>query len=71
MKKNEYSWANAANLLFLESPAIVGFSSDDNSTYEWTDEETAADAFAAIKDFLFTKSPEFANRSFFVTILLT
>lgn len=26
LKKNDYSWSNAANLLFLESPAIVGFS---------------------------------------------
>ena len=66
MKKNEYSWANAANLLFLESPAIVGFSTDDDSSYVWTDEETANDAFAAIKDFLFKKAPEFANRTLYV-----
>jgi serine carboxypeptidase-like clade II len=60
LKKNDHSWGKAANLLFLESPAIVGFSTDTDAKYEWTDEETALDAFTAIKDFIFNKAPEFA-----------
>jgi len=38
LKKNPYAWTNAANMLFLESPAIVGFSTEESTTYEWTDE---------------------------------
>jgi carboxypeptidase C (cathepsin A) len=66
--KNEYSWNKAANLLFLESPATVGFSSDKDIYYPWTDLETAQDAFAAIKDFIFVKAPEFSNRTIFVKV---
>jgi len=57
LTKNEFSWNKAANLLFLETPATVGFSSDKDQQYRWTDLEAAQDAFAAIKDFLFTKAP--------------
>lgn len=66
LTKNDYSWANVANILFLESPAIVGFSSDTDSKYQWTDSETAQDAFAALKNFIFSKAPEFAERPLFV-----
>lgn len=37
LTKNEYAWSNAANMLFLESPSIVGFSTDTDSHYHWTD----------------------------------
>lgn len=57
LNKNEYSWHKISNLLFLESPATVGFSSDKDKSYPWTDEETAEDAFAALKDFIFVKAP--------------
>jgi carboxypeptidase C (cathepsin A) len=66
LTKNDYSWNKVANLLFLESPAAVGFSSDDDLNYPWTDQETARDAFSAIKDFIFNKASEFANRPLFV-----
>jgi carboxypeptidase C (cathepsin A) len=57
-------------LLFLESPAIVGFSTDRNMTYQYTDESTAKDAFQSLKDFIFTKAPEFANRPLYVSELM-
>lgn len=38
LTKNEYGWTNAANMLFLESPSIVGFSSETDPHYHWTDE---------------------------------
>lgn len=37
LTKNPYGWSNAANMLFLESPSIVGFSTEESSTYQWTD----------------------------------
>lgn len=68
LTKNEYGWHKVSNLLFLESPATVGFSSDKDKQYAWTDEETAMDAFTALKDFLFNKAAEFSNRSLFVIL---
>lgn len=70
LTKNEYGWHKVSNLLFLESPATVGFSSDKDKKYPWTDEETAGDAFAALKDFIFNKAPEFADRPLFVILRL-
>ncbi len=66
LTKNDYSWHKISNLLFLESPATVGFSSDKDKSYPWTDAETAQDAFAALKNFIFVKAPEFANRTLIV-----
>ena len=37
LTKNDFGWHNAANMLFLESPSIVGFSTETNQTYIWTD----------------------------------
>ena len=55
LKKNDYGWSNAANMLFLESPSIVGFSTETDPHYQWTDEETARDLLFAIADFVFEK----------------
>jgi hypothetical protein len=44
-------------MLFLESPSIVGFSSETDPHYHWTDEETARDLLFAISDFIFDKAP--------------
>lgn len=63
---NEYSWNNISNLLFLESPAAVGFSSDTDMHYHWTDEETGDNAFQAISYFLKVKAPEFHMRDIYV-----
>ena len=63
---NPFSWYNASNLLFLESPALVGFSTDRDYDFHYTDDQTANDAFAAIKDFLFVKATEFRNSELFV-----
>lgn len=66
LTKNPYSWNEASNLLFLESPAIVGFSTDKDYEYHYNDEQTANDAFTAIKDFLQKKAPEFKSRELFL-----
>jgi len=37
---NEYSWNKKSNVIYLESPGGVGFSTLGNNK-SWTDEETA------------------------------
>lgn len=53
-------------MLFLESPGIVGFSTDKDYDFHYTDDQTADDAFKAIKNFLQVKAPEFKSRDLFV-----
>ena len=57
LNRNNYAWNKISNLVFLESPADVGFSTNKEQNFNYTDKQTAEDAFAAIKDFLFTKAP--------------
>ncbi|KAL5217791.1 hypothetical protein ABZP36_018475 [Zizania latifolia] len=65
---NRYAWNNVANMLFLESPAGVGFSySNTTSDYNNTgDRSTAADAYTFLTNW-FEKFPEYKGRSFFIT----
>ena len=47
-----YGWNMRANLIFLESPAGVGFSTisdQDKSTYEYNDAHTVADNYEALQ----------------------
>jgi hypothetical protein len=48
LTQNKYSWHNLSNLLFLESPAGVGYSYNLNSTFEYNDVQTANDNFIAL-----------------------
>lgn len=64
---NPFSWNRVANVLFLESPAGVGFSYSLNaSDYNTGDDQTAADQYAALLAFL-ERFPKFAGRAFFVS----
>ncbi|XLS81933.1 hypothetical protein HN51_047764 [Arachis hypogaea] len=66
--KNDYSWNQEANMLYLESPAGVGFSySANKSFYEYVnDEMTARDNLVFLQNW-FTKFPEYKNNDFFIT----
>ncbi|CAA0812146.1 Serine carboxypeptidase-like 40 [Striga hermonthica] len=65
--ENEYSWNHAANMLFLETPAGVGFSySKTKSDVEkGGDKETAIDNYVFLLNWL-ERFPEYKNRDFYL-----
>ncbi|XP_057955749.1 serine carboxypeptidase 1-like [Malania oleifera] len=65
--RNKYSWNNVANVLFLESPAGVGFSySNTTSNYNQTgDTSTAKDAYTFLINWL-ERFPQYKTRGFFI-----
>ncbi|PIN25022.1 Serine carboxypeptidases (lysosomal cathepsin A) [Handroanthus impetiginosus] len=66
--KNNYSWNKVANMLYLESPAGVGFSySANKSFYESVDDEMTARDNLNFLEKWFEKFPEFKNREFYIT----
>ncbi|KAK7396051.1 hypothetical protein VNO78_16764 [Psophocarpus tetragonolobus] len=67
IEKNKYSWNKEANILYLESPAGVGFSySLDLSFYKTlNDEVTARDSLVFLQRW-FAKFPEYKNRDFYI-----
>ncbi|CAN1344497.1 Serine carboxypeptidase-like 40 [Linum perenne] len=63
---NKYSWNRVANLLFVESPAGVGFSySNTTSDYTTGDIKTAEDNFVFLYNWL-RKFPEYKGRDFYL-----
>ncbi|CAJ1933863.1 unnamed protein product [Sphenostylis stenocarpa] len=67
LKLNPYSWNNAANLLFLESPVGVGFSYTNTSsdTNQLGDSITAKDSHAFIVKW-FRRFPQFRSHKFYI-----
>ncbi|XP_061356961.1 serine carboxypeptidase 1-like [Gastrolobium bilobum] len=65
---NKYAWNEVANVLFLESPAGVGFSySNTTSDYDRTgDKSTAKDAYVFLINWL-ERFPEYKSRDFYIT----
>lgn len=64
---NPYTWSTVANVIYLESPAGVGFSySNTTSDYVTGDLQTATDAYAFLQGFL-SKFPQFRSNPFWVT----
>ncbi|KAL7606260.1 hypothetical protein Lser_V15G18898 [Lactuca serriola] len=65
--RNHYAWNNVANVLFLESPAGVGFSySNRSSDYTTGDKQTAKDSYTFLINWL-ERFPEYKTRDFFIT----
>ncbi|XP_059928267.1 cathepsin A-like [Gadus macrocephalus] len=62
---NEFSWNKITNLLYLESPAGVGFSYSDTENYNTSDDEVADNNYLALQSF-FGKFPNFAKNDFFI-----
>ncbi|KAK1431218.1 hypothetical protein QVD17_14517 [Tagetes erecta] len=67
LSHNKYAWNNVANVLFLESPAGVGFSySNTSSDYITDDVQTAKDSYAFLINWL-ERFPEYKTRDFYIT----
>ncbi|XP_006346530.2 serine carboxypeptidase II-3-like [Solanum tuberosum] len=63
---NQFAWNNVANVLFLESPAGVGFSySNTSSDYTTGDEKTRRDSFTFLVNWM-ERFPEYKNRDFYI-----
>ncbi|XP_028295942.1 lysosomal protective protein [Gouania willdenowi] len=63
--ENPFSWNQIANVLYLESPAGVGYSYADDKKYATNDDEVADDNYLALQSF-FTKFPNFTQNEFFI-----
>jgi len=67
LEANVYSWNQEANMIWLESPAGVGFSYSNNTNdYTTGDARTAADTYTFLQSF-FTYFPQYVNNEFWVT----
>ncbi|XP_051830552.1 lysosomal protective protein-like [Antechinus flavipes] len=62
---NPYSWNLVANVLYLESPAGVGYSYSSSQNYKINDQQVAADNYQALQSF-FAKFPSFTSNDFYV-----
>ncbi|KAJ8760232.1 hypothetical protein K2173_011644 [Erythroxylum novogranatense] len=64
---NPYAWNKEANLLFLDSPAGVGFSYSNTSTDLYTvgDKRTAKDAYTFLVHW-FDRFPQYKHRTFYI-----
>ncbi|KAJ0723162.1 putative carboxypeptidase D [Helianthus annuus] len=67
LRKNTQSWNKASNLLFVESPAGVGWSySNTTSDYTTNDAQTAWDMYTFFIEW-YKKFPSFVSRELFLT----
>ncbi|XP_010682654.2 serine carboxypeptidase-like 45 [Beta vulgaris subsp. vulgaris] len=65
---NHYSWNKEANMLYLETPAGVGFSHSTNiSSYETANDHTTARDNLKFLQKWFLKFPHYQNRSLYIT----
>ncbi|GMY08739.1 serine carboxypeptidase-like 27 [Fagus crenata] len=64
---NPYAWNSLANLLFLESPAGVGFSYTNTTSdlYKAGDQRTAEDAYTFLVNW-FERFPQYKHRDFYI-----
>ncbi|KAI3755525.1 hypothetical protein L1987_55328 [Smallanthus sonchifolius] len=66
LSQNKYAWNKVANVLFLESPAGVGFSySNMSSDYITSDVQTAKDSYTFLINWL-ERLPEYKTRDFYI-----
>eukprot|EP00659_Diplonema_papillatum_P015760 gene15760-24071_t len=68
LMSNPYTWANVANMLYVESPVGVGFSYSENPSedYKQNDDKSSQDAKDALNQF-FKLYPELKTHPFYIT----
>ncbi|KAF0697220.1 Aste57867_12076 [Aphanomyces stellatus] len=65
VKRNPYAWNRNANILFLESPAGVGFSQPMQNASSYNDDTTTDRAYEFLQQFL-AQYPQYHNREFYI-----
>lgn len=64
---NEFAWNKVSNMIFVESPAGVGFSySDDKADLTTGDNQTAIDNYNLLQSF-FTRFPEYRSNDLYIS----
>lgn len=67
LSMNDWAWNKVSNMVFIESPAGVGFSySDEEADYTTGDAQTAADNFMLIQEFM-KRFPEYSSNPLYIT----
>ncbi|KAK7105699.1 lysosomal protective protein-like [Littorina saxatilis] len=66
LEYNPFSWNTVANVIFLESPAGIGYSYATDKNYTTNDDLTAQEHYWAMKDF-FLKFPEYRSNLLYIT----
>lgn len=67
LRKNPFSWNNNANLLYVDQPVGVGFSSVASTDHYRTDEDGVAQDFYYFLEKFIEDNPEFKGRDFYLT----
>lgn len=63
---NKFGWLNLTNLLFIDSPAGVGFSINNDPKYQYNDANTLKDNLFALQFFFTNKFPNYAQSKFYI-----
>lgn len=63
---NPFTWNTNANMLFFETPPGVGFSVNQDKSYQYNDTRSAQDNMAAIREW-FKLFPEYEGNRFWIT----
>jgi hypothetical protein len=65
LKSNPTAWNTLANMIWLESPAGVGFSWSSDGNYTTGDDQTAKDNYQFLVEF-FKMFPQYAKNDFYI-----
>ena len=66
LKRNEFSWNNNANVIYVDQPVGTGFSKAKILDYTHSEKEIADEFYQFLVKFI-AKYPEFNSRELFIT----